>query len=511
MEVFLARKSNLNDYCMELFYIVVAAVIISASVIIWWLGENVTVFFTGALVSVLLTLPVYPIVYSIEKSNKETFYEFWNGHELEAVETHQECVRDGRCENTYSCDPYTVTRLETYVDSDGKSQTRTVTETHYHSCPYSSQETTWSVNTSLGSFLIMGNAMTGEPYRNGKSIPGGRVTEPPAFWVEAERRINSGEPSGVTVQKSYKNYILGSDSTIFRQHEADIDSFKSDGLLPAPAKSVHSFYMSDKAYFAGVDEKLLSAEVRAELVSSVQNLNGRAGSELTADVHAVFVDSSVPADLYSSTLHSYWVSPEHGRNSIAKNAVVVIFGVEPHLNAEGVSSEADEEESGVSEVIPEDEASLVIEDGTPVVAWARAFTGMPVGNERFVQSISSLKGSTVDVSLIGKPFYNKETGEYVSESAGKLEHLLFDGATRYERVSMSADDENDVGGGFKYLSESYALSGAGTVIAYVISTVLMVLGLGFALTLASRYPEYDIIVKRKTVEEYFSSKTKKGN
>lgn len=107
--------------------------------------------------------------------------------------------------------------------------------TKWHDCPYSTQETSYYVSTTIGDTFTMGaNLMTGNPFRSyERKNPGGQVTQPPAEWSAAKSRIESGSPGPVTAVKSYANYILASQNTLFKRYEG-VETLRSSLSLNLP-------------------------------------------------------------------------------------------------------------------------------------------------------------------------------------------------------------------------------------------------------------------------------------
>ena len=97
------------------------------------------------------------------------------------------------------------------------------------------------------------------------------------------------------------------------------------------------------------------------------------------------------------------------------------------------------------------------------MAWARATTGMPLGNEHMQVAIrNELKGvALTPEALIGEvsgEFYHRESDGKLKvrglHGQGVLERVLWgldNPQTQFVRVSMSGDDPDDVGTGFLYL------------------------------------------------------------
>lgn len=460
----------------------------------------------AVILAMLAPLPVYAISTSVAKNSDQTFNEYWNGFETATSLDTQGCERDGYCRNTYSCDPYTVVEIEYYTDSEGKSQSRMVTKTKYHSCPYSSEETSYYIDTTLGSYTIGSHLMTGVPYRGGVGIPQGQVLSAPAFWTEAKTRVDSGKPGPVAKVSTYKNYILASESTIFKRYSNRIEEFRANNLLPDPTSGISGFYDAPKSYFVGVNPKQVET---TEYAKDVAALNASFGTFLQGDLHVVFVDAASVGDStdYGNSLMAYWQSHELKKNALAKNTMVVIIGVKDYVvpPLEEVSAS-----DTLVIPIPNNDAPTVttpiIPEGAGVVAWAKAFTGMPLGNEDLITEVESkLRGQVLDENLIGRPSYDIKK-EAMVKSDGVLEDMLF-GENKFERISMSALDENDSGSGFGYLSDEWVPDAALMTLIYFISIVLILIVLGFGafLLYSSHYtlsdPLRDLIHSKEKSKE----------
>jgi hypothetical protein len=466
---------------MVVFYIILAVVVVGAGLFLAKTHNlHLTTFAIAAAAALLVPAPVYALTTSIAKNDQQTFHEYWNGFETAAVTQVDQCERDGSCKNTYQCDPYTVIETETYTDSKGNSRTRPVTRTKYHSCPYSAEETTYVVDTTLGSFTFADRLMTGRQWRDA-GIPGGQVTAPPADWAAVKARIDAGQPGGVTQVNNYKNLILGSQQTLFKRYSDTIDTLTAENLLPAPSSGIQNRYDAAKAYFVGD----LKGVDTAALTKNVQSLNGAVGAELRGDLHVVFVEADKlpmsPED-YSNALLAHWQSSVFGRDAISKNAIVVVVGVEGYKKPAAASVSPSEAPAVLPDVVPGVEvlptpeatpevAKPTIKAGTPVVAWAKAFTGMPIGNEGLLTQFGSqLPGTVVDENFIGSPTYDVAAGT-VTHTDGAVESILY-GENKFERVSMSAEDADDMGGGFAYLGDDWAPDQGTMTLIYVLSSIL---------------------------------------
>lgn len=431
-----------------LWFILIFAAVTGA--VGWYLHRrgilaNFTVSLLAGLLAVTIAGPAtWAIATTIMKNDEQTFQEFWGGYESGTSFTTQQCERDGYCRNEYKCDPYLYTYTETYTDSKGKTKTRTKTETRYHDCPYSSQETTYTIGTTLGDYSA-GTFMTGPQYRGDRAIPGGQVTEPPAVWSAAKNRVDSGQPGGVFKQSAYKNYILASETSILKRYSADIDRYKADGLLEPIEKSLHDIYQMQKVQFLG--NPAISEAQRGELSKDAMYLSAALGTEAQGDLRMVFVDANkvkrAEAEKYGLTLMAYWQSAEMAKFATPKNAVIVIVGVDT-------------------------------EDGKPVADWTRAYTGMPVGNERLTADIKSkLTGEVIDDKFIGRPVL-LPGAENITKTGGILESALF-GPNKFERISMDAVDEGDIGSGFEYLGAGWEPDAGQQTLIFILSAVFSIM------------------------------------
>lgn len=401
----------------------------------------------GLAVAALVGPSTWGIATNIMKNEEQTFQEFWGGYEQGTGFATQACERDGWCQNEYDCDHYVYTWTTT--DSEGKTTTHS--EIRSHDCPYSSEETTYTIDTTLGGYTV-GTYMTGPEYRAGTSIPGGQVTEPPAVWSAAKARVDAGQPGGVFEQNSYKNYLHASETSILKHYSADIEAYQADGLLLPIGKDLHSIYQMDKAQFPG--NPSLNDATREQLATDAMYLSAALGTELQGDLRLVFVNGNKvrasEAEKYGLALMAHWQSKAMGKFAIPKNAVVVIVGV-----------------GGTS--------------ANPTATWTRAYTGMPVGNERLTVGIkSALTGMPIDENFLGRPTL-LPGAESVTQTGGVLEDVLF-GPHKFERVSMSGVEEGDIGSGFEYLGAGWEPDSGQQTFIYILSfifSLLLIVPLGF--------------------------------
>lgn len=383
-------------------------------------------------VMAIVVIPLTAVIGNhVARSNLLTFYEYWNGWELRADRENITCRRDGSCKHMYDCDPYTVE--VSYSCGKDNNDTCYRDEVRYHSCPYVKTETTYTVVSTIGSFTISANRFPDHPnehrWRWSTRVPDYVIaragTGIPEFWNAAKRRIDAGTPGPVTKRMSYANYVLASDQTILKQHSSDIQYYLAEKLLPPVAHDVYDYYRADKVHFVGyVPEDLQVWQ------GSLSYLAAALGSELQGDLQLVIVQADQVTgnpDAYAIALKAYWQDTTvFGEDAFSKNGIGVVVGTT---------------------------------DGT-TVAWARAFTGMPLGNEPLAVAVrNGLKGKPLTPeSLFGaiSGQYQNGTPNVLSvRTGGALTPLLWgqeNPATRFARVSMTANDPTDNGSGFLYLS-----------------------------------------------------------
>jgi hypothetical protein len=403
----------------------------------------------GVLAVVVLALVGSIIGRGWAKGELLSYNEFWNGYEAEAIWTTQPCERDGDCRHVYDCDPYTVTKTRTVTDSKGNSRTETYTETEYHSCPYATEEWSFSVKTSLKTSYDLGSNRfpdNPQPYRGDVGVIGGVPRGIPPFWAEAKARIDSGNPGPVTEKREYDNYILASQNTILKEFSDDMDAFDGAGQIPKIATStdragIREPYLGSKAYFvAGVPNQ-------DQWTESVNRFNSALGTELQGDLHLVFVPSDVDKHSYKGALNAAWTSERFGKDALSKNGLVLIVGVN------GDRGE-----------------------------WVRAFTGMPLGNEGLIAELEGLDDLDLNdpSKILGSPRGVINEERKVKEAVhtdGVIEKVVW-GANKFVRVCMTCAGPEDAGSGFVYLDAQ--IEPTGGQVAAVVSLVSLLTAMVWA-------------------------------
>lgn len=367
--------------------------------------------------------------------NAVTYEEFWSGYEIDAVWIRTQCHRDGDCIREYDCDPYQVYVVDrsAYTDSDGKFHPEQGHyETRYHDCPYTTEEWTFKVRTTLGDYIIASHNLPTNPdqhrWRSGKRVPDNFPSGVPQFWQDVKDRLGRNQPGPVTARRDYSNYILASQHTILKKYSADIQRYQQQGLLPKVSANIHDHYFADRVYFVG-------SKLPGNWQSMSNYFGGAFGLDLQGDLHLVIVDANkiTNPDNYIGALAAYWQSPEFGRDALSKNALVVVLGTT---------------------------------DGT-TVAWSRGITGMPKGNEALLIDIrDKLAGSKLTPEAIFGPptgeLYidpaSKEVRVRIQHSQGALDSVVW-GNNKFQRVKMTD---------YQYLShEIEPTAGQQTLIVFV--------------------------------------------
>ena len=402
---------------------------------------------TMVVISFLAAPGVIKIGWEFAKSNKMTYREYWNGWEERAIKRCIECERDGSCEHCYDCDPYIVmVNYPCNCDDKGNCSTCTRPETHYHSCPYVDMETDYVVKTTLGDYTIASNRFPDNPqqhrWRKSESIPQGVINRAgvgaPSFWTEAKSRIEEKVPGPVTKRMNYKNYIYASDNTILKQYSGEVKKFLDLNLFPKIQSGVFQFYHANKVHFVGFKPKDASGWQK-----KLEYFNAALGSKLQGDLYLVIIQNALISknpDEYAIALKAYWQNIEQfGKNAFSKNGIAILLGT-----ADGET-----------------------------VSWARAFTGMPLGNEELAVAVmGNLKGAVLDSeNLLGdiQRFSSKRGNK------GKLEDIIFgltEESTKFRRISMSAQDKDDVGLGFLYLMSEIRPTDTQQIILVIIALLL---------------------------------------
>ena len=356
------------------------------------------------------------------------YVEYLNGSITAAKSEEINCTRDGSCHHTYDCDLYFV--------SVGSGKRRHL-EPRWHHCPYTTKEYRYWLDDSFGGHHPIGGETVfdanPQQWRGGKSIPGDIAKGVPAAWQEAKSQIESGNAPPATAEHEYVNYYLVSQSTILKTYGGDIPGYRQRSLL-APhtvnyKNGIIDGYMAKKVVTAG-NLKLNNED---EWQKTLARLNAKLGgtSTLRGDLHMLVVPAALvgegEADSYANAMLAYWQSDEFGKNGLAKNAIALIVGVD---------------------------------DAQTTVTWARAKTGLPVGNGELMANLSlRLRNAAFEPSsLLGSPTAKIVDGNPVYDSTSGLVDQIITRDFPYQRPCMDCKDKGEAGG-YVYLDSETLISG----------------------------------------------------
>lgn len=409
------------------------------------------------------------------------FHEYWGGYELEANWEKVQCTKDGACQREYDCESYLCNPHDCNCvevkDSKGNTISKscsTCYDTCYHDCPYCTEEWTFVVKTTLGDYTIREAGFPDKPqthrwrdtYDFDEEIPQyvleAAQTGVPKFWQEVSDRVSQGKPGKVTKVREYVNYILASQSTILKQYSGVVDKYRAQGLLPTlSSNKVRDYYYADKVYGVGF-------RAGKEWQDANGQLNAALGHDLQGDLHVVIVQDSrvTNPDEYFGALMAYWLGPELGKQALSKNGIVVALGTD---------------------------------DGR-TIKWARAQTGMPLGNEHMLQAIRS---QLPTYQLSPEIIFGNPKAEYITEggkkkvrvtanldTGGALEKILW-GPNKFKRICMTCQEEG--GGGYDYLKDEIQPTGWQnfwiTFVAILVSWIIWgaVTAIGYRVTTRRHY------------------------
>jgi hypothetical protein len=155
---------------------------------------------------------------------------------------------------------------------------------------------------------------------------------------------------------------------------------------------------------------------RQQWEDSVMEFNAALGMELRGDLHMVIIkDSALPEDIspddYINALKAYWIN-ELGKDAIAKNTILVVLGLSDNLQA---------------------------------VEWARADTGMPIGNGIMLAKLElQLTGANFNLDTIMGDTYAEVRGAtpFYTYGQGIIPQVIMVEAP-FERVCMTCQDEGE--------------------------------------------------------------------
>ena len=448
-----------------------------------WTPNRITwgeYFVVGIALSAIVA-PLVSVIGTNLSIGEQLQYKQWlNGVEKEVVDSVIQCNQgyassysastgQSNCAHSYVSGYYNWYWTETITtctsDSKGNQSCTSTTVTHTETAPietpYATREhsyaiESWMYNGEGGQmrYSFPGAYLDTNPVPHPASkrdIPASIPRGAPVDWQDAKNRLDAGDPRAVTKEGTYNNFILASKDDLLRTYGPRLDEYKAAGLLPDHTANITtdpvkgpSRSQADKVSFVGVNVQDENAWQK-----SVMRFNAALGTQLQGDLHVVLIDAAIvpwsDAVPYTQSLKAYWQSEHFGRWAIAKNAIILVMGVDKATNT---------------------------------VAWADATTGMPFGNETMIEFLKAYLPGTplVPDLLFGKPVTVVDgTKASVTHPApqGKVEHLVFEQAP-FKRFSMSCEKESCIG----YKDLASKIKPTTTAIVWVsIITVLISIGL----------------------------------
>jgi len=400
-------------------------------------------FIAGLLVAYLFAMPaVFLVGKALSTADALRYEEFRNGVETSATvqvitcepgqsggdasSGHSNCDHEYQTGETYA---YTVIYYVTVsdgCDSDGTNcrshqEMRTRIEIAYIYNPYAAYEYSYRITDSLGGSYSFPYSYVkdGEGYQGG-AIPEDLPRGDPKQWTKAKQRLDAGNPRPVTRLFDYNNYVLASHDDLLKPFSENVERYLKEGILPEHTKDLttdplYGFNDStaDKVSFVGVtvaDPKKWQA--------SLMTFDAALGSKLQGDLHLVLIDSSLVDNQtdYLNALKAYWLGDDFGRRAIAKNAIIVVAGVQ-----------------------------------NDTIQWSMASTGMPFGNEVMLRGIMNfLPDTPLDPKqVIGDPHTvvtpsqdggDDEVAVTISDEPGVLERVVLQDFP-FQRACMDCKDD----------------------------------------------------------------------
>lgn len=402
-----------------------------------------------AIVMAIIAVVVIPVTTKVglgmAKASKLTYHEFWGGYETAVLTSGQGCSRDGDCTDTYQCDPHEVPYQVTDYDDKGNAVgSHTEYRTEYHDCPVATHENYWAIDTTLGKYnLGMTFDKHAVAWRSGHGLDG-TYQGPPPLWLDAQARLNMGDPGPVTADKTYDNYILASTNTILHKFSDAVDKYKKLHLLPEPVANlkhpIYNYYYADKMSFVGGITPLGQQQAWE---FALGRLNAALGADLQGDLHVVAIDASKVSnvDEYAGAVNAYWQDKSLGRRALSKNGIGLVLGVTGDK-----------------------------------ITWARAFTGMPVGNDGLTEDLQNgVQGSAFTPEIFGHAVGHISNGKVVlTHGVGPVEQALW-GTHKFQRICMVCKSKGDTGVGYGYLGSEIQPSSGQKMGIILVSTFFSIL------------------------------------
>lgn len=405
----------------------------------------------GTVVLIVLVLLLTSFCSRLGVDSKiDGYREFWNGSIIAAKTSTTPCGRDGNCNHDYRCDPYEVPVEHTTYDSKGNvSGSYTTYETHYHHCPYVTEEHSFWLEDSFGQrHSIADGIFTATPVSwrpsDGEGIPSEVERGIPPLWQQVYNQVAAGDAPPATKTNSYSNFILAADQTLLKQYSPDIATYLKKNLLPPHTTD----WRSDPLHGGWTAQKFQAVGgVRvntAKWNDALGHFNSALGTTLQGDLHMVVIPASKVSnsEAYINALTAYWQSPVFGKRSLAKNGIVVVLGISP---------------------------------GGTKVEWARAKTGMPIGNGEMISAVEGIKDlSFTPDAVLGNTKASVNGGKLQFHyNNGVLQRVILqDSGTKFQRPCMQCKDKTDHGSSYVYLKSDVSVPGWVGPTVFIVSLIL---------------------------------------
>lgn len=396
-------------------------------------------------------LASYPIAKHIAQQGAIGGYHQWFNSSVKWTHMQEySCHRDGDCTHTYDC-PETV---PDGVDKDGHPKTKTV----HHDCPYVTKEYTYWARDAIGIEHAVGGAHRFAEHPKDwdrwdfHGIPSGVPRGVPSEWTKMEQSVAAGRPRSITFVRTYENYILADQHTLWREHSDDVKQLKKLQLLPDPAANLHNSV--DAAYQAAkVSFVKFQPANAAAWQQTLMDFNAALGMEHQGDMHVVVIkDSTLTAAGFSPVnyalgLKAHWLN-DLGKYALPKNGIMLVLGVD---------------------------------DSGSTVKWSQAATGMPKGNDAMLNELSNLNDTPfTTAALFGSTTATlqgsgKDAKVSYQVGAGKVPNIIMQ-QYPFKRACMKCTDKSEKGEqGFTYLSTEIPITTGAEVGAILIDYLIVAL------------------------------------
>lgn len=378
------------------------------------------------------------------------YHQFLNGSVTRAWSQDTPCSRDGPCVHTYDCDAYTVTVVDqdAYTDKDGVYHAeQSHQETRYHQCPEATDEFSYFFDTNLGRTVTIADhiyAANPQRWRSGEQLSSGVPRGEPERWVNGKQRLQAGDADPVTVVDDYTNFILPSQDGLTKQYSGSIDKYQGRGLLPAHTENLNSSLLYDYGMRASKVQFLkVKPGNQALWQERLMTFNAALGTERQGDLHIVVVPANQVSDSqdYINALTAYWQN-SLGKWGFPKNGIALAIG----LASDGKT-----------------------------IKWARAKTGMPIGNGELLAALSfklpdqPFSVDTVLGQIKALPSDAKDGKPAVRylHSDGLVDKIMFTDYP-FKRACMQCKDKGDNGTSYVYLKDSIPVSSGAKIVMFFI-------------------------------------------